>query len=191
MQLIPSLLFGISVSLDALVVGIGYGIRRVKIRPWQNLLISLISLIGTCLSVGIGRVLFHHSSSFPGVVLGSGILILYGIYYISKYLFYPHASPSEDSHKVTAANYLSNAEVFSLSVALAANNIGIGLSASIAGLPFCLAAFMTFLFSVLFLFLGNRLGSCRLFYLAAKRADLIAGCLLIGLGLWEVCLNLI
>ena len=37
MQIIPSLLFGISASLDALMIGIGYGIRGIRIRLWQNL----------------------------------------------------------------------------------------------------------------------------------------------------------
>lgn len=50
-----SLLFGISASLDALLVGIGYGIRGTRIKLWQNLVISLITLLGTCLSVGLGH----------------------------------------------------------------------------------------------------------------------------------------
>ena len=44
MQIIPSLLFGISASLDALMIGIGYGIRGIRIRLWQNLVISGITL---------------------------------------------------------------------------------------------------------------------------------------------------
>ena len=55
MQLFPSLLFGISASLDALLVGISYGLRKVRIRLWQNLVISLVTLSGTCLSVGLDR----------------------------------------------------------------------------------------------------------------------------------------
>lgn len=45
MQLLPSLLFGISASLDSLLVGIGFGLRRVRIRIWQNLVISLVTLL--------------------------------------------------------------------------------------------------------------------------------------------------
>ena len=50
-----SLLFGISASLDALLVGVSYGIRGIRIRLWQNLAISLVTLLGTCLSVGLGH----------------------------------------------------------------------------------------------------------------------------------------
>ena len=49
-----SLLFGISASLDALLVGVSYGIRGIRIRLWQNLAISLVTLLGTCLSWDTG-----------------------------------------------------------------------------------------------------------------------------------------
>ena len=84
--------------------------------------------------------------------------------------------------------HLSYAEVLSLSVALSANNMGIGLSASIAGLPLLPAATVTFLFSLLFLSLGNRFECCKRLHLSEKQADLISGFLLVGLGFWEaVC----
>ena len=41
-MLMASLLFGISASLDALLVGISFGLRGVRIRLWQNLTISLV-----------------------------------------------------------------------------------------------------------------------------------------------------
>ncbi len=84
-MLIASLLFGISASLDALLVGIGFGLRRVRIRLWQNLVISLVTLLGTCLSVGLGHRL---AALLPGAVsayAGSLVLILMGLYYIAKW----------------------------------------------------------------------------------------------------------
>ena len=86
MQLFPSLLFGISASLDALLVGISYGLRKVRIRLWQNLVISLVTLSGTCLSVGLGAWL---APLLPGILsrlAGSLILIFLGLYYIMKWL---------------------------------------------------------------------------------------------------------
>lgn len=84
-MLIASLLFGISASLDALLVGISFGLRRVRIRLWQNLVISLVTLLGTCLSVGLGHRL---AALLPGAVsayAGSLVLILLGMYYIAKW----------------------------------------------------------------------------------------------------------
>ena len=85
-MLISSLLFGISASLDALLVGISYGIRQIRIRFWQNLIISLITLLGTCLSVGLGHKLIPFLPAPIQGCAGSLILILLGLYYIVKWV---------------------------------------------------------------------------------------------------------
>lgn len=81
-----ALLFGVSASLDALLVGISYGIRRVRIRLWQNLAISLVTLLGTCLSVGLGQHLAAVLPSMIGAYAGSLVLIFLGLYYIVKWM---------------------------------------------------------------------------------------------------------
>ena len=85
-MLIAPLLFGISASLDALLVGIGYGLRKVRIRLWQNLTISLVTLAGTCLSVGLGHRLAVLLPEAVGAYGGSLVLILLGLYYILKWV---------------------------------------------------------------------------------------------------------
>ena len=81
-----ALLFGVSASLDALLVGISYGIRRIRIRLWQNLTISLVTLLGTCLSVGLGQRLAAVLPSMIGEYAGSLVLIILGLYYIAKWV---------------------------------------------------------------------------------------------------------
>ena len=210
---ISSLLFGISASLDALLVGISYGIRHVRIRLWQNLAISLITLLGTCLSVGLG----HRMAAFlPNLVseyAGSLVLILLGLYYMAKWII-THlrslrrralpgsfaksgAAPSAAGNDMlcTASVHcpqpppcLKPAEVVSLSLTLSLNNLSAGFSASLAGLPLFSAAAGTFACSVLFLLSGNRLGSCRWVQLAGCAAEPASGMLLIGLGLIQLFL---
>lgn len=68
------------------------------------------------------------------------------------------------------------------------NNIGIGLSASMAGLPLLPAAVTTLIFSVLFLLCGNQLGQSRFLRLIGNAADPISGLLLIGLGIIQLAL---
>lgn len=198
MQLLPSLLFGISASLDALLVGISYGLRKVRIRLWQNLVISLVTLSGTCLSVGLGAWL---APLLPGILsrlAGSLILIFLGLYYIMKWLSAilrrrAGASPARPEASICSGEEsfppgLSLPEVLLLSLTLSVNNIGIGLSASMAGLPFLPAAAATFLCSVLLLLMGNRLGRSRMLGLIGHLADPIAGGLLIGLALLQIFL---
>lgn len=203
MQLLPSLLFGISASLDALLVGIGYGLRGIRVRTWQNLVISFVALLGTCLSACAGSRLL---SLFPGSLAdsaGSIILILLGAYYIVKQLAAllrerraeynntkgAESSPAPPTVELSSTELcpgLSAGETLLLSLTLSLNNIGIGLSASMAGLRLLPAAVMTFGCSALFLLSGNRLGRSRLLRLIGGAADPISGLLLIGLGIIQL-----
>lgn len=193
MQLVPSLLFGISASLDALLVGVSYGLRGVHVRLLQNLFISMVALLGTCLSVGFGGLLTPLLPSLISRLAGSLILMLLGLYYIAKWTltFLQNRTPeikanSEASALISAERSpgsLTASEVLLLSFTLSVNNLGIGLSASIAGLTLIPAATATCICSILFLYLGNRLGRSRLMRLIGGLADPISGILLISLGL--------
>ena len=193
MQLIPSLLFGISASLDALLVGVSFGLRGVHIRPLQNLFISMIALLGTCLSVGLGSLVTPLLPPMIGSYAGSLILMLLGIYYITKWILailqnrvQDHFSDSEASALISAEKTppcLTAPQVLLLSLTLSANNLGIGLSASMAGLTLIPAATATCICSVLFLYLGNHLGRSRLLQLIGDLSDPISGLLLIFLSL--------
>ena len=54
MSVLPSLLFGISASLDALLVGCALGLQKVPLPAKHNLLISAVTLIGTVISISLG-----------------------------------------------------------------------------------------------------------------------------------------
>lgn len=198
MQLVPSLLFGISASLDALLVGVSYGLRGIHVRLLQNLFISLVALMGTCLSVGFGGLVAPLLPSMVGRWAGSLILMFLGIYYITKwaltFLYDPapnHLSDPKPPALVSAEQpsvSLTAPEVLFLSLTLSANNLGIGLSASIAGLTLIPAATATCICSVLFLYLGNRLGRSRLMRLIGDLANPISGLLLILLSMIQLFL---
>ena len=192
---IASLLFGISASLDALLVGVSYGIRQIRIRLWQNLIISLVTLLGTCLSVGLGHRLSALLPDIIGNYAGSLILIVLGLYYIAKWTAallrsrrnkISSPAPGRREYELTSAedhpSCLKLTEVFALSLTLSLNNLSAGLSASLAGLALLPTAVATLACSVLFLFSGNRLGGTPALQLAGRAADPLSGILLIGLG---------
>ncbi len=194
-MLIASLLFGISASLDALLVGISYGIRGTRIRFWQNLVISLITLLGTCLSVGLGHRLAAVLPRMVSDYAGSLVLILLGVYYIIKWLRTCSTRPKppsavhaaeEEGLSASADGPLPLPEIFSLGLILSLNNLSAGFSASLAGLPLVYAAVSTFVCSVLFLSSGNRLGGSPALQLADRAADPLSGALLIGLGIVQL-----
>lgn len=193
---IASLLFGISASLDSLLVGISFGLRQIRILLWQNLAISLVTLLGTCLSVGLGHRL---AALLPGnlsVYAGSLVLILLGLYYISKWAMTLFRGQRAAKAPVRTTKYreqdsepvpcLSLSEVLTLSLTLSLNNLSAGLSASLAGLALVPTAIATFVCSVLFLSCGNRLGSHPALGLIGRAADPLSGALLIGLGMIQL-----
>lgn len=192
MQLFSSLLFAISASLDALLVGISYGLRKTQITLWQNLFISAITLLGTCLSIQLGTWIMPFIPASGGELIGCCILMLFGLYYIIKsmipYLkkFLHHTSAAANHEPVTNAavqDRLALPQICILGIALSANNAGIGLSASMAGLAFLPTAAATFACSVSFLALGNLLGKRNKSALPDILADFLSGLLIIVLGI--------
>ncbi len=110
MSLISSALFAISASLDALLLGLVLGIRRIHISLIQNLCISFITLLGSFLAIRLGNLipLITEASLFaPGFItsVGCGILLGIGLYYVIKALFTAFLDdkmPSTDKKDTTA-----------------------------------------------------------------------------------------
>ena len=86
MSILPPLLFGISASLDALLVGMALGLQKIPLPARHNLLISTVTLIGTVISIGLGNLLLPLFPIGIGTRIGSSVLILFGLYYVGKWL---------------------------------------------------------------------------------------------------------
>lgn len=87
MHILSPLLFTISANTDNFVVGLSYGIKKIKIGLVSNLLIALISLVGTILSMSVGKIIFDFVPENASNLTGSIILILIGSWTIVKPLF--------------------------------------------------------------------------------------------------------
>ena len=193
MSVLPALLFGISASLDALLVGTALGLQKVPLPARHNLLISTVTLIGTVISISLGNLLLPLFPAGIGTRIGSSVLILFGLYYAGKWLLSKwRCSASQDSSlcqekkKFAEHRPLSLSQTLALGCALSLNNIGIGFSASITGLPFLPASLSTFFCSFGFLALGSRLGRSAFLQQAGEYTDPISGLLLILLGLCQL-----
>lgn len=110
---------------------------------------------------------------------------------LSKYSLDPRPesddlSPNNGSISLqTGESQLTWKEAFFLGISLSANNLGIGISASITGLSVLPTAPVSFLFCVLFLYLGNVAGKSQIFQKAGRYADFFCGLLLIILGICQ------
>lgn len=201
MHLLTSLLFAIAANTDNFVVGIAYGINKIRIGILTNLVVAAVSCTGTYLSMLTGRIIYSFLPKNITHIMGSSILIFLGLWYLSTSI---RKNSKEKDTEIEALlknrnllryyrrhhNNLENLnikEALLLSSALTINNIGLGIGASITGLNITFTAFCTFIFSILSILTGNFLGNTSFFRALGKHAYIISAILLIALGLYQLC----
>lgn len=91
MSHVSSALFAVSASLDALLTGILFGIRKIRITFMHNLCISTITLLGSFLAIWLGNLIpFFATTVFStpkgAACVGCAILLGMGVYYVMKAL---------------------------------------------------------------------------------------------------------
>lgn len=174
-NIISALLFSISANLDNIAIGLTYGIKKVNIPLYNNILISFITSIFTFLSMYIGTHIAHIIPQKIENIIGSLILITIGIYQIIIQLI------SKNKIKKSPKNY------FSLIIMLSLNNIAVGLAASITGVNIIVATIFTLILSTLFLYTGNLIGRKALNNkFIEKYSELISAILLIITGILQL-----
>ena len=196
MQILSIVLFSISASLDNLAISIAYGIKKINIPIWINIVIAIISAIGTLLSMLIGLFLKKIISLSYASYIGSFILIGFGLYLIFDYirsknhndnlgelkniLEYPEKADSDNSGSIEIK------EAFTLGIALSLNNMGLGIGASIMGMSVILTTIFSFFFSMVFVKLGYILGKGFLSDIFGKYSPIISSLIIISLGIYQL-----
>lgn len=67
-------------NIDNFAVAVAYGVKKLRIGRLSNLLIALVSALGTLLSLSVGEVIGRYLSDQVANFLGSGVLIAIGIW---------------------------------------------------------------------------------------------------------------
>lgn len=190
MHILSSLLFALSANADNFVVGLSYGIKKIRIGLPSNFLIALISLLGTILSMSLGKVIYQFIPEHMSNIIGSILLILLGSWTIIKPLL-KGEDPNdilENPEKADKDNslYIDVKESVTLAFALTINNIGLGIGASVTGLNIALTSVLTFMFSLLMIIMGYFLGSSFSSKEFNHRATIVSGLIIIALGIYEM-----
>lgn len=203
MFILPPLLFAISASIDNFTVGIAYGMKKIRIGLLSNVLIAVISGIGTFLSMTVGLLLSNFLSPNMSNIIGSAILILLGLWFIAEYMIKTIKKHNEPDTKNSHMNYIElldepeNADLdksgyidvkesVTLALALTINNLGLGIGASISGMNIWLTSLFTFLISIPTILLGCKIGSSFLSKFFGKYAPLVSGLIIVILGVCQL-----
>ncbi|MDM0930547.1 sporulation membrane protein YtaF [Clostridium perfringens] len=195
------LLFVIAASLDILVVSLAYGLKDIKINFSSTIVITSISALGTFISMILGKFLVDLIPVKLGDIIGGLVLLLLGFYSIYSYFKEKKILTSHNSENNSSPTFiLENPEVadkdksgnidfkesLALSLALALNNFGLGIGASISGLNIVFTTISTFIISLIFISLGFYLSKTIKSKNISKNSNLIAGIIIIILSLFII-----
>ncbi|EOU1755600.1 sporulation membrane protein YtaF [Clostridium perfringens] len=195
------LLFVIAASLDILVVSLAYGLKNIKINFSSTLVIASISALGTFISMILGQFLVDLIPVKLGDIIGGLVLLALGFYSIYSYFKEKKILTSHNSENNSSPTFiLENPEVadkdksgnidfkesLALSLALALNNFGLGIGASISGLNIAFTTISTFIISLIFISLGFYLSKTIKSKNISKNSNLIAGIIIIILSLFII-----
>lgn len=199
-MILSALLFSLSFNMDNIVVGTAYGIKKIKIGIFANLIIAIVTTVGTYLSMSAGTYISKFLPDSSANLVGALAVGLLGLYFIIQSIIklIKNTKPKElalkdvddmmeyaEESDLNSNGKIDKKEAFLVGLGLMLNNLGTGVTASITKVNIPLTTIATFIVSILTLLLGEVIGCHALGKLFGKYAPLFSGVLLILLGIFE------
>jgi putative sporulation protein YtaF len=199
-SLLAILAIGVASNLDNAGVGIAYGVRKIKIPWYSNMMIALISLLATGIAGFAGHVISKVITPLAANLMGTFVMITVGIWVmIQPYRKTKPAQPSKQLigfmtrllQKPEEADFdqsstISLTESMFLGIALALNALAGGFDAGVTTLNIWGTALSVGLFSYLLLWLAAYLGERYAAERLGDKAAIVAGIMLILVGIHQI-----
>ncbi|MDF2883884.1 MAG: sporulation rane protein YtaF [Clostridiaceae bacterium] len=197
---LSALIFSLASNLDNAVVGTAYGIRKIKIGLTANVIIAIVTSLGTFISMHIGLYISRFLSKSAANHLGAAVIIMLGIYFLTQSIIklFNNTKSRELALKdidemikfagesdLDSSGDIGINEAFFVALALTLNNLGTGVVASITGVNIDFTVIFTFIISIFTIKFGEAVGNHILGKFLGKYAPLFSGLLLIMLGIIE------
>ncbi|MEG1981752.1 MAG: manganese efflux pump [Clostridia bacterium] len=194
MNLVSVLLFAFCANLDNVVIGISYGIKKIKISIISNIIIASLTTVGTLIAMLIGKGFAFFVKSYLAKFLGGGLLISIGLYYLIKYLYIKYYKkekmqfPNEKDIKYDKdfSGNIDTKEAIMLAMTLAINNLALGISIGSIGIPIIISCSIVFLFSFVTVYIGNFFGNTIASKMIGILAEPISGIIILSLGILQL-----
>lgn len=176
------ILLALSASIDALSLGITYGIKKTKMSRIGNIIIFATLLILTGFSVILGHYISILFSQTFSVLLGSSLLILLGLYNIYK------ANNVSTNFDTDNSNYIDEKEAFMLGLAVAVDASCVSLSSGMIGLGSFILPILMAIFHTFFVNCGNVVATTivKILRISNKFLSILAGIILIFIGILRI-----
>lgn len=182
-MILKCILLALSASIDALGLGVTYGIKKTKMSKTGNIIIFVTLLILSGFSVLVGHYISILFSPTFSVLLGSTLLILLGVYNIYK--AHNNISTNFDTDN---SNYIDSKEAFILGLAVAVDASCVSLGSGMIGLgSFILPIFMAILHTF-FVNCGNFVATTivKKLRISNKFLSILSGITLILIGFLRI-----
>lgn len=149
-MLLQIMAISISLSIDALGIGISYELKGVRIPGAAKLMIGLVSAGIMWLSVQAGAMMLKIFPEEVMTVFGMAVLCIIGLAFIRNSLF----GDKEKTYDFDASKTIDIWEAAILGAALSADSVSAGIATSILGIGSVWVPVMTGLMQMFFLHMG-------------------------------------
>lgn len=210
MEFLLIALFALAVSADGFMVGIAYGLGRIRIPLISLLVIALASAIAVTFSMVCGKGLATVVSPRLASGVGAALLVLMGLYFITRAGREKVQILETDTEKplleitirplgvivqilkepstadLDASGVISTKEAFFLGTALALDALGAGIGVAMAGFNILLTAFTVGMLKFILVNCGMWLGTRVKKEGLKPLSSLVSGLIFVAIGLLEL-----
>lgn len=168
----------VSLSIDALGIGISYRLKGVTIPASAKIVIGLVSALIMWLSLSAGNRMLQIFPEKVMTLFGMAVLCLIGLAFIRNSLF----GEKGKTYDFDQSKKIETGEAILLGAALSADSVSAGIATAVLGLSSIWIPVMVGLMQMAFLYLGSVLMErCSLTHKKAqeKICGVFSGCLLI------------
>ena len=127
------LILAVSLSMDALGIGISYGLRGIRVSWKARVVICAMSMMVTGAAVGLGSVLLEVIPLPAAKLLGCGMLLFLGLVIIVQG-FRKRKEENSFSCDFDRSKAIETAEALYLGAALSVDSFGAGVSSAVSGM---------------------------------------------------------
>ncbi len=200
MLLLAAAIIAFTSNLDNLGFGLAYGMRSIHISLVPNSIIASLTMLATGLSMYLGSKFTYVIPTYivnvsAGIaIMGVGVFTVLGMEWIPNFRvaftrkMTPHL-PGPGNLGWLCMNsrncrVISPREAIVVGVALSCNNVVTGVASGASGIPIGVTTVLAGVFSLVCVGGGSQLGLVAGARVFGKAAPLVAGVLLIAIGLW-------
>ncbi|MDQ0201564.1 sporulation membrane protein YtaF [Neobacillus ginsengisoli] len=207
MHWLTILLIGVAANLDNLGISVSYGLKSTRIPFVSNIVIAVISMLCAYISITAGEYISQFISLTVANYAGGLLIIFLGGKCVVESIFpksSPDPEPASEPVPVRADSNLTKVisqpaladinedkvisfkESILLGLALAMNCLAMGLGAGFTGISPILTTISIGVFSLISIFFGIKIGSKISDNRVGKYSNIIAGLILILIGIYEI-----